>query len=405
MVGDRAERGVSYIQTKHDWSKAGHFNVSVTQNASHGGAGEKRAKTLAINAIAAHFFSGMHPRWPYNLVCSNIRFELIGGFDPARSPAKNPRSVAGAKLLMNETALGVASKPEILGKKKAEGIFANRITVYSCIVLIASLASLGYWARTRTIFACPADGYTADRYIAYCDAGNYADYEHGAFWFDLEPSARQFAKDADVLFLGNSRLQVAFSTAATADWFSRASARFYLLGFSYYENALFTEELLRKIRPRANVLIVNVDDFFDKSETDPVKSIWHDPQAQARYEWKRFWQKVHKSICKASSVLCGDHIATYRSRETGAYDMRTPRDISPVSYDERVDQSVVDADTAAAIDFVEHFSHGKCVILTMVPSSETKIGKAIAIAKGLGVKLVTPRLLEGLQTKDGYHLD
>ena len=49
---------LSYIQTKHDWSKARHFNVSVTQNASHGGAWEKRAKTLAINAIAAHFFSG-----------------------------------------------------------------------------------------------------------------------------------------------------------------------------------------------------------------------------------------------------------------------------------------------------------------------------------------------------------
>ena len=147
---------------------------------------------------------------------------------------------------MNETTLSVSSKLELLNRKKAEGIFAHRTTVYSCIVLIAALASLGCWIRARTIFACPADGYTADRYIAYCDAGNYADYEHGAFWFDLEPSASQFAKDADVLFLGNSRLQVAFSTAETADWFSRASARFYLLGFSYYENALFTEALLRR---------------------------------------------------------------------------------------------------------------------------------------------------------------
>lgn len=250
---------------------------------------------------------------------------------------------------MNETALGVSLKPETPSKKPA-GFFARAPTVYICIVLAAVLASYGYWTRSRTIFACQADGYTADRYIAYCDAGNYADYEHGAFWFDLEPSARQYAKDADVLFLGNSRLQVGFSTAATADWFSRAPARYYLLGFSYYENALFAEELLRKLRPQANVFVINVDDFFDRLETEPVKSIWHDPQAEDRYESKRFWQSVHKLVCKTFGALCGSHVVTYRSRETGAYEMRTPRDISPVSYDEDVDQSVVDADTAAAIE-------------------------------------------------------
>jgi hypothetical protein len=305
---------------------------------------------------------------------------------------------------MNETALGVSLRPGTLGKKP-EGLFANQTTIYICIVLIAALAAFGYWTRTRSIFACQADGYTADRYIAYCDARNYADYEHGAFWFDLEPSARDFARDADVLFLGNSRLQVGFSTAATADWFSRASARYYLLGFSYFENALFAEELLRRMRPRAKVFVINVDDFFDRLETEPVKSIWHDPQALDRYESKRDWQTIHKSVCKTFAFLCGARIVTYRSRQTGAYEMRSLLDISPVSYDQAVSQSVVDADTAAAIDFLKHFAQGKCVILTMVPYVGTKIGDANAIAKGLGVKLATPGILEGLQTKDGYHLD
>lgn len=306
---------------------------------------------------------------------------------------------------MNETVFGASLKAKTLEKKPA-GLFASMPIIYTCIILVAALASYGYWIRTRSIFACQADGYTADRYIAYCDARNYADYEHGAFWFDLEPSARDFAKNADVLFLGNSRLQVGFSTAATADWFSRASARYYLLGFSYFENALFAEELLRKMRPDgAKVFVINVDDFFDRLETDPVKSIWHDPQARDRYESKRFWQSVHEPVCKTFPIFCSKHVATYRSRETGAYDMRTPRDVTPVSYDERIDQSVVDADTAAAIDFIKRFARGRCVILTMVPSVETKIGKANAIAKGLGAKLVTPGILEGLQTKDGYHLD
>src|SRR5215470_9376009 len=95
---------------------------------------------------------------------------------------------------------------------KREGLFASRPSIYVSIVLVALLAGFGFQLRTRTIFSCQADGYGTDRYIAYCNGAGYADYEHGAFWFDLEPSARDFAKIADVLFLGNSRMQVAFST-------------------------------------------------------------------------------------------------------------------------------------------------------------------------------------------------
>ena len=118
------------------------------------------------------------------------------------------------------------------------GLFASRPTIYTLLFFVAIVA-YAYQLRTQSIFSCPADGYSADRYLAYCSGTSYADYEHGAFWFDLEPSAQDFARNADVLFLGNSRLQVAFSTAATANWFSAASARYYLLGFGYYENVIF----------------------------------------------------------------------------------------------------------------------------------------------------------------------
>jgi hypothetical protein len=62
------------------------------------------------------------------------------------------------------------------------------------------------------IFACKASGYPSDRYISYCGATEYGDYEHGAFWFDLEPVAELSAANADVIFLGNSRTQFGFST-------------------------------------------------------------------------------------------------------------------------------------------------------------------------------------------------
>ena len=289
-----------------------------------------------------------------------------------------------------------------------EAVFASQVLVYIFLVLLALFTAYVYKLRKETIFACQATLYSSDRYIASCNGTHYADYEHGAFAFDLEPEAENFARHADVLFIGNSRLQFAFSDAATADWFSGVSARYYLLGFTYYENMVFAEELLRKIRPRAKVYVINVDDFFDRTETPPVKTILHDPTARNWYETKRLWQRVHDPLCRIFAVVCGRRFAIFRSRETGAYypeGMAQLKKITPVSYDQVLRQNVVDRSTAAAIDFLKRYTQGKCVILTLVPFPGTKIEDANAIAAGLGMKLVTPGNLEGLQNWDGYHLD
>jgi len=301
-----------------------------------------------------------------------------------------------------KTTLGLSMIP-----KQRDGLFASRPAIYICVILIAILVACAYKFRTETIFACQADGYNTDRYIAYCNGTGYADYEHGAFWFDLEPVAQNFARNADVLFLGSSRLQVALSTAATVDWFSAASARYYLLGFSYNGNVIVTDELLRRMRPRARVYVINVDDFFDRSESPPMKTILHDPNARNRYEVKRLWQRVHEPICKTFPALCRNDYVIYRSRETGAYTKRTGKEkITPVSYDQVISQNVVDSNTAAAIDFLPHLAvERKCIILTNVPTVETKIGNVNAIAKALGVDLVTPEIPIELKTYDGSHLD
>jgi hypothetical protein len=309
---------------------------------------------------------------------------------------------------MERTALDFPLAPQTLVKPRV-GLFASHLTLYICVVLVAVLASYGYWLKTRYIFACQAPGYSATRYLAYCGGGNYADYEHGAFEFNLEPPALDFARNADVLVLGNSRIQIAMSNAPTENWFSAAKAKYYLLGFSYNENMVFTGELLRKMHPRASVYVINVDDFFSRKETAAAKSILHDPEAQNRYEWKRFSQQLHKHICKTFAALCGRKYAIFRSREDGAY-YRIPRDepVLPqnaVSYDRNADEAAVKEGTALAIDFVKQYAQGKCVILTDVPYPGTNLGYAEAIAKGAGLPLVAPENLEGLHTADGYHLD
>ncbi len=288
-----------------------------------------------------------------------------------------------------------------------KGFRSGQPTVYICAILVATLVSYVYGLRAHSIFACQADGYSHNRYLAYCNGQNFADYEHGAFAFDLEPSAETFARNADALFLGNSRLQVAFSTVAATDWFSAVSARYYLMGFGYLENMVFADELLRKIRPRPRIYVINVDGFFDRSETLPVQAILHDPQSRNRYQRKHFWQLLHEPICQTFTSFCGSQYAIFRSRENGSYMERSTKGrITPVSYDRAISPDVVNSSVPTAIDFLSRLNVGhECIILTVVPSARTKIGNANAIAMGLGMKLVTPAQLENLRTFDGSHLD
>ena len=170
---------------------------------------------------------------------------------------------------------------------------------------------------------------------------------------------------------------------------------------------VFAEGLLRRIQPKARVYVINVDGFFERSETPAVKTISHDPEARHRYEVKRFWQRIHEPVCRYLPKICKHGPVWFRSRETGAY-TKPPGEWGvpiPVSYDQAIDQDVVNSYTDAAITFLSQVPVKRsCVILTMVPKSETKIGNAKAVATALGVNFVAPEISE-LGTDDGSHLN
>ncbi len=124
-------------------------------------------------------------------------------------------------------------------------LFDARPGVYIAVIVAVVGGTLVYSVRLDGLFACQASGYGSDRYAAYCQATRYGDYDHGAFWFGLEPAAIAAATNAEVLFLGNSRMQFGFSTEATYEWFSSLAAPYFLLGFSHNGNYTFAAPLLR----------------------------------------------------------------------------------------------------------------------------------------------------------------
>jgi hypothetical protein len=289
------------------------------------------------------------------------------------------------------------------------GLFAAKPAVYISILVCSFLGSFIYGLRFDNIFACQATGYTADRYLSICDVKNYGDYEHGAFWFNLEPAAERSAEGADVVILGNSRAQFAFSTDATAQWFSSSSAKYYLLGFVGWENSVFARALLRKLKPRAQVYVVAIEDYFEPFER-PFARVIHDPAARSRYESKRLLQSYHKAICMKVSGICGNGSAIFRSRETGMYYMPDKSQFRsrgvPVSDDKQIDQRQIDDAIGIGHVFLSELPvRPECVILTVVPTVGEKLNAARAVASGLEKMLVEPEDLDGLQTFDGFHLD
>jgi hypothetical protein len=285
-------------------------------------------------------------------------------------------------------------------------LLAARSGLYILVVLAVSVGAGVYGLRKYGIFGCSASGYASDVYLGYCGATSYGDYDHGAIWFGLEPAASAAAANAQVLFIGNSRTVFGFSSQATADWFLSRSESYYLLGFSHFENYTFEAPLLRRLRPRAKVYVINIDSFFDRSETGPGKTVMRDESAKTRYEQKRQWQRVQKAICTTFKGICGNEEAIFRSRSEGAWHVTGNRFPSePVAYNDDIDQNMLASYTASGNEFLPSLSVGRaCTILTIVPAVKTGVGTAKAIAAALGLNLVAPRL-SGLMTFDQVHLD
>jgi hypothetical protein len=295
--------------------------------------------------------------------------------------------------------------PGLTGAPAREFLVA-RSGAYILIILTVVLGAGVYGFRERSVFNCQASGYGSDGYLAYCGAAGFGDYDYGAFWFGLEPAAVDAATNAEVLFLGDSRMQFGLSTGAIDDWFKSFAVRFYLLGFAYNGNYKFAAPLVRKLGPTPKVYVINLDVFFEQSETAPARAVMRDGAARTQYERKREWQGIHKPLCGSRPAICGDEAAFFRSRATGAWVVTGGQfESKPVSYNQNVDQRVVDGYATAGSEFLSNLTVARdCQILTMIPTVDTGMGTARAIALALGRTLIAPELA-GLNTFDASHLD
>lgn len=268
------------------------------------------------------------------------------------------------------------------------------------------LAGAFHGLRANGLFSCTAAGYSPTEYLSYCQATKYADYDHGAIWFGLEREAVASAARADVLIVGNSRTQFGFSSDATRRWFGALPARFFLLGFSHYENYTFEAPLMKRLGAHPRAVVINIDSFWEDDETDPGRSVMRDPEAEGRYRQKRIFQYVHRPVCTLLPVACRTEYTIFRSRTDGTWRFEGGvTNAAAVHYDAAIDSAKVARYVERGQAFLPSLGiDSACVILTVVPTTKTAIGTSRAIAAGLGRTFVAPEV-EGLLTFDGNHLD
>ena len=293
---------------------------------------------------------------------------------------------------------------------------AASLRAYLAVFFAAAVTvGLAYRAADRwwTSLGCFPPAPTG-HFLAYCASRQFEDYEHGAYYFGLEPEAVQSLKQSDIVFFGSSRAQFALSTRAWSDFFSTRSIKPYLLGFGQAELGAFPLALIQKHRLRPKAIVILADPFFKNQATDNIRVAqifrWRAILEFYEYVQKTAFIQIGSALCEARPTLCqSEEPIVYRSRDDGTWQTvrfkLAPR--YPVKRQALTNHTAMAA--AADADFAERFLSATglpraCIVLSAPPSASVNANAYVEdLGKRLGVRVSLP-WLDGLMTFDGSHL-
>jgi hypothetical protein len=284
----------------------------------------------------------------------------------------------------------------------------------------AVVAGIGYRPLSRWIAANGCRDYAGiNSFLAYCTAPSFGDYEHGAYYYGFEREAVDNLQRSQVLLLGNSRSQFAFSTESTRNAFARAGIREYLLGFGYDETSDFPRLLIEKYHLHPGALIIVADPFFMHGVSLAASPF----ESGATRDWQtKFlsWQdtlekflftRTHHLLCNFP-LVCQHNPSIYRSVSDGRWITHAVFDSTPSLMLEAEPQpakklsDVKEDDERIARSFFQSAGvEPSCVVLTAPPNAVTDADEyAAEIGRRLGTHVSIPRLSQ-MATIDHSHLD
>jgi hypothetical protein len=294
-------------------------------------------------------------------------------------------------------------------------IGSNRWLYLILFAVFAPLGALLLGLARTTIdnIDCKSSKYREGDFLAYCQSKQYGDYEHGALYYGLEPGIGENIRAANVIVLGSSMAQAAFSTKAVRAYFDRHNLRFFVMGFGYGEGSPIALAILKRWEAAPQVLVINADPFFlDKSSEPALETLEGKPAFLWRLTLKMMFQRVHRVLCAAAPFLCHEsEPSIFRSARDGQWNWIGPYvaertiPIDPATQKPLAAERIELSKQLGEKFLGEVGLHRRCVVLTGVPNP---LADTRAIAEDLAAALSTSWIfpaVDGLATVDGGHLN
>lgn len=252
-------------------------------------------------------------------------------------------------------------------------------------------------------------------YLAYIQ-GNTLD--HVILYRDFGQSM-DFARRADVLLLGNSRINLGFPHEVLERVAASADVRVFNLGMGYDESFRYPLDIIRRYDLRPRAVVVNADSVFFSSGSSHVASRLLSDRELTRDVWQDYKNVVettlgfraarilHRFIPRFCIAKSRSSLVFFRSYATGSWQWAAgPAVTKRVPITELTDgnEQLSDAEIQNALAFQREMQTRRtAIILTQVPYNKSSDQKLRQLAQLLDVPVIRPQL-DNLATFDGSHL-
>ena len=247
-----------------------------------------------------------------------------------------------------------------------------------------------------------------DYYLSFSSGG----VDHYVLFHNYGNPAQHF-RQAQVLFLGNSRVKQGFAQSVLEPYFKKHELKFYNLGFGYNETSPLPLALIKKFDLHPKWVIINADQFFKDVPSFFSKTVMESDffgawkfsfETSVSFYIRRF---LHQFIPHVSVAHKDPHWIEYRSYINGStlvagYQGRSGPINNPQP-PKKLSKEVLRQILSIAKDFKSEIEkRGGRLVLTSVPPSNSNV--AIELGSALGVPVITSKLTS-LYSYDGSHLD
>lgn len=253
-----------------------------------------------------------------------------------------------------------------------------------------------------------------DYYLAH-DRGGHLD--HHVLYHGTDPVAMSHLKDADILFVGTSRMMFAIRSRILTPWAIAHGVDYYALGFGHRDGDQWVLDVIRKHDLRPRLVVVNVDGFFGNDRSPWADRVRKDSafgaykaqlEGELGHEARRAIHQIIPNwldLYGRPGFAFGREFIAYRSRENGTWAISPwPQPSMEAPAQDYGTGPVGNRVAEAARAFKSELDRrGAHMVLTYVPTPQDEGGNPVAIGALLGVPVVGMNV-DGLTSHDGSHL-